>query len=166
MLVAFNVVSPLPLPVSIPPTCKFLAIPTPPSTINAPLVVFDACVVLSILTVVVLAKFMLLPLSPLIVSSAKLPTLVILLSLKLVAPRLTLPVAVRFELPMSILPKPLVILPPSSAPVFCRLLLITFAPSVLALSTLVLLIRYSLVLTRLACSLKSQLSFALLQVMV
>ena len=56
MLVAFNVVSPLPLPVSIPATCRFLAIPTPPSTINAPLVELLACVTLSTFTTVVLSK--------------------------------------------------------------------------------------------------------------
>ena len=45
-------ISPVTLPVivpvtfSVPPICVFLAIPTPPSTINAPVTVLDACVVL------------------------------------------------------------------------------------------------------------------------
>ena len=52
-----------------------------------------------------------------IVSSAILPTLVILFSLKLVAPRLTVPVAVKLSAPISIAPNPLVILPLFKAPV-------------------------------------------------
>ena len=100
------------------------------------------------------------------VSKAILPTLVMLLSPKLVAPSVTVPVADRLLLPISILPNPLVILPPSRAPVFCKLLLITVLPSVVLVNTLVLLTRYSLPLITLTFSLKSQLSLAFDHVIV
>ena len=116
-LLASRVVSPLPSPYITPATLKFLAIPTPPSTTNAPLVVALDSVTLSILTTVFDAKFILTPSSAVIVSSAILPTLVILFSLKLAAPRLTVPVAVKLSAPISIAPKPLVILPLFNAPV-------------------------------------------------
>ena len=95
----------------------FPATPNPPLTRNAPLVVLVALLVLLIVTIAFELNPIVLPLSALNVSSAMLPTFVMLLSLKLVAPKLALPVALILLLPMSILPNPWPILPAVNCPV-------------------------------------------------
>ena len=93
------------------------ATPSPPLTLNAPLVVLVALLVFATVTTALALILILDPLSALRLSRAILPTFVKLLSLKFVAPRLAAPVAVILFVPISILPKPLEILPELSCPV-------------------------------------------------
>ena len=60
-----------------------------------------------------------------------------MLSLKLVAPRLTVPVAVRLSAPISMLPNPLVILPEFNAPVpvICAWCCVTLVEAIRASGT-------------------------------
>ena len=149
---AFKLSIPLPSAVFSDPAYKSPATPMPPPTRTAPVVVFVAALVsLNVLTPAIVW-------SPPSLAPATVP-LSNSLALSVSRP---LPLPVKVLVPMSILPKLLAILPAARAPTVVKLLVTTPVPSAVALSTSVLLTRYTLVLATLILSLNSHAPFVVL----